>query len=131
MLLNDGADITQPCAGLDGMNAQPHAFERDLAQSLGQDRNLVADLEHAAGVAVKTILDHRDVEVDDVAILQDLVARNAMADLVVDRCADGLGVRAVTRRRIVEWGRDATLDVDHVVMAELVERLGGDSYNFV
>jgi hypothetical protein len=43
----------------------------------------LADVEHAAGVAVEAVLDHGDVDVDDVARLEHLVAGNAVADLVL------------------------------------------------
>jgi hypothetical protein len=46
-------------------------------------------------VAVVAILDDGDVEVEDVAVLQHLVAGDAVADHVVDRGADGLGVGRV------------------------------------
>jgi hypothetical protein len=73
------------------------------------------------------ILDDRDVEIDDVAVLQCLVARNAMADLMVDRGADRLRIGLVAGGRVVERRRNAALNIDHVVMAELVEFAGGDS----
>jgi hypothetical protein len=33
---------------------------------------------------VKAVLDHRDVDVEDVAVLQDALARNTVAYLMVD-----------------------------------------------
>jgi hypothetical protein len=67
------------------------------------------------------------IEVDDVAVLQLLVARNTMADLMVDRSADRLGVGRITRRCIVQRRRNAALHLDHVVVAEAVEFIGGDA----
>lgn len=45
-------------------------------------------MKHAAGVAVVAILDRGDVKVDDIAIFQLLIARYAMANLVIDRGTD-------------------------------------------
>src|SRR5690606_33841264 len=81
-----------------------------------------ADVVHAAGVAVPAVLDHGDVDVDDVAVLQDLgLARDAVADHVVDRGAHGLGEAAVA-----DVGRDRPLHLQDVVVADPVELLGGD-----
>ena len=66
------------------------------------------------------VLDDGDVDVDDVAVLQDLGrARDAVADDVVDRGADGLGEAAVA-----DVGRDRALHVDDVVVADAVQFLG-------
>ena len=80
----------------------------------------LADEVHAAGVAVEAVADHGDVDVDDVAGLQALIVRDAVADDVIDRGADGLGEAAV-----VEVGRHRALHVHDVVVAEPVELLGG------
>ena len=74
-----------------------------------------------------TILDDGDVQVDDVAVLEHLAAWHAVADLVVDRSADRLGVGRVARGGIIQRGRNAALHVDHVVMAQGVEFLGRDA----
>ena len=48
--------------------------------------------EHPTGIAVPAVLDHRDVDVDDVAFLQRFVVGNAVADLpLVDRAQIDLG----------------------------------------
>ena len=65
----------------------------------------LAHVVHAAGIAVVAVLDHGDVDVQDVAGLQHPVARDAVADLVVHGGADRLRERLVARRRIVEGGR--------------------------
>ncbi|MNT32463.1 hypothetical protein D3C72_1683460 [compost metagenome] len=79
-------------------------------------------MEHAAGVAVVAVLDDGDVDVQGVAILERLVVRDAVADHVVDRGADRLRVALV-----VERGRDGLLHVDDVVVADLVQLIGGDA----
>jgi hypothetical protein len=81
-----------------------------------------ADLEHPAGVAVVAVLDHGDVDVDDIAFFQLLRAGNAMADHMIDRGADGFGKAAIVERR-----RNRLLHIDHVVMANPVQFFGGDA----
>ena len=90
------------------------------------DRRL-ADVEHPAGVAVEAVLDHRDVDVHDVAGLQDAIPRNAVADLVIDRGADRLRERRVAGRCVVERRRHGLLHLDHVVVAQAIEVVGGDA----
>ena len=80
-----------------------------------------ADDEHAAGVAVPAVLDDGDVDVDDVAVLQRAVVRDAVAHLMVDRRADRLRVGDVARRRVVQRRRNAALHVHDVVVRQLVE----------
>ena len=99
-VLDRVADVAQAHAGLDLDDAVPHRLVGDLAQALGGDRAF-ADDEHAAGVAVPAVLDDGDVDVDDVAVLQRPVVRDAVADLVVDRGAERLRVGRVARRRVV------------------------------
>jgi hypothetical protein len=83
-------------------DADPHAFmghldTRRLARievSPTQNMRLVSPCQ--------AVLDDRDVEVDDVALLQRPVVGYAMADLVIDRGADRLGVGRVAGGRVVE-----------------------------
>jgi hypothetical protein len=123
MLLDGVPDVAEVRAGPHLGDAEPQALEGDLAQAPGEDAAVAvtADQEHPAGVAVVAVLDHRDVQIDDVALLERLVARNAVTDLVIDRGADGLGVGLVARGAVVEGRRDAALHLYHVVMAELVQ----------
>jgi hypothetical protein len=107
-------------------DALPHGLVGQSAQAPGGDRAF-ADRVHAAGVAVPAVLDHRDVDVDDVAVLQRALVRNAVADLVIHRGADRLRVRDVSGRRIVQRRRYGALYIDDVVVRQLVERLGGDA----
>ena len=76
--------------------------------------------EHLAGIAVVAVLDDGDVDVDDVAVFELFVAGDAMADLVVDRSADGFG-----KPFVVEGGGDGLLFVDDVVVADAVQCAGG------
>ena len=97
------------------------------ARRLRLDRRL-ADVEHAARVAVEAVLDHGDVDVDDVAVLQLLVARDAVAHDVVHRRAQRRGVGRVSRRRVVERRGDRVLHVDHVVVREVVDVARGRAH---
>jgi hypothetical protein len=114
-------DIAQARARPDAGDAEPQTFEGDLAQPAGLLADFIADHEHAAGVAVEAVLDHRDVQVDDVTLLQRTRCRNAVAHDMIDRRADRLRERAVARRRIVERRRDGFLLIHHVVMAQPVK----------
>ena len=124
--LDRAADVAEANAGLDLGDPLPHRVVGDLDQALRRDRAF-ADDEHPAGVAVPAVLDDGDVDVDDVAVLERPVVRDAVADLVVDRRADRLRVRRVAGRRVVERRRHRALLVDDVVVRDLVDRLGGDA----
>src|SRR6185437_961485 len=118
--LHGVADIAQRGARTHGVDALPHRLVGDVAQALRLHRGL-ARIEHAAGIAVPAVLDHGDVDVHDVAVAQHLVAGHAVADLVVHRGADRLGVGTMAGRRIVQRRGDRVLHLDHVVVAQLVE----------
>ncbi|RMS02430.1 hypothetical protein ALP75_200820 [Pseudomonas syringae pv. actinidiae] len=79
-------------------------------------------MKHSAGVAVVTVLDDRDVDVQRVAVLELPVAGDAVADHLIDRGADRLGKAFVVQR-----SRDRLLLVDDVVMADAVQFFGGDA----
>ena len=82
-------------------DAAPHGLVAGLGQALARSTGGLADEVHAAGVAVEAVADHRDVDIDDVAGLQAPLVRDAVADHVVDRGADGL-----REAPVVEIGRD-------------------------
>ncbi len=126
VLLDHIADIAQMRARFDLGNAQPHALVGDVAQAFGHDRRF-ADVEHAAGVAVIAVLDYGDVEIYDVAVFQYLVARDAVADDVIDRCADGFRIGRIARRTIIQRSRDGILHICHVFVAQAVQLAGGDA----
>jgi len=83
-----------------------------------------ADVVHATGVTEPAILDDRDIDIDDVAFLQDPVAGDAVADLLVDGGADRFGEPLVTQG---SW--NAFLNIHDVVVAQGVQFLGGDAGN--
>ena len=128
-LLNGMADIAQVHAGPDLQYAVPHGLVAQAAQAARGNAGVLfaTHHEHAAGVTVPAIFDHGDVDVENVAFFQRLVAGYAVANLVVDRCANRLGVGLVTGRRVIQRRRYGALLVDHVVVAELVQRVGGNA----
>ena len=76
---------------------------------------------------MKAVLDDRDIQIHDIAVLELLVARHAVAYLMVDRSADRLGIRDMAAGRIVERRGNGLLYVDHIVVAQLVEFTRGDA----
>ena len=84
---------------------------------MGRD---IADANHNAGIAMPAVFDHRDVDVDDVAVAQFLVIRgNAVANYFVHRRADRFGEAFV-----VERCRDRFLHVNDVIVANAVNFSG-------
>lgn len=128
--LNGMADVSQMVAWSDGPDAVPERFISQVAKTAG----LFADFshtEHAAGIPMKSFLDDGDVEIDDVSILEDAVAGNAVTDLMVDRSANRTGIGPMSLGRIIQGGRDGVLNLDHVVMAQAIQMVGGDARNHV
>ncbi len=119
MILDRSTDVSEIPSRPNGADAKPKAFMRDPAKSLSLNGN-ITDFEHSAGVAVEAVLYHRDVDVDDIALPQDLVTRHAMAHLMIDRGAYGLWVWLVTRRGVVERRRNDFLKIHHEIMAKSV-----------
>jgi hypothetical protein len=76
---------------------------------------------HAAGVAEPAVQRNGDIYIDDVAIRQSFITGDAVADDMVDGCADGFGKATVIQRR----GRGAM--GENEVMADLVEMVGGNA----
>ena len=114
------ADVTQAPARAHLHDAEPHAFVGDLDQAACLDARL-ADAKHAAGVAVEALLYDRHVDVQDIPALQHAVTGNAVADLMVYRSADRLGVGLVAGRRVIQRRGNGILHLDHVFMAQRIE----------
>src|SRR5262245_45841364 len=89
--LDGVTDGAQAYAGAHGADPAPHRLAGDVDQAL-RVRCDPSHREHARAVAVKSVLYYRHVDIDDIALLQSAVARNAVADDVIDRGADRLGV---------------------------------------
>jgi hypothetical protein len=97
----------------------------DVDQPLRCGRHF-ADREHPARVPVPAVFDDSDVDVDDVALFEAAIARNAVADDVVDGRADGFRESAV-----IERGRDCALHIHDVVVAAVVDLVRGRPCNDV
>ena len=120
MLLDCRADISQLYAGPRHIHADHQALIGHIDQ-LARFQRHIADQEHAASVAMPAIDDDRHVDIDDVAILQRLVVRNAMAHHLIDR-----GAAAVREPAIAERGRHAAKR-DHVCAHDIVQLARGDA----
>ncbi len=114
--LDDLADVAEIGSVPDRLDAAPHALVSNFRKAARLNRRF-ADIKHAAGVAVKTVLDNRDVDVDDVARFEFLRSWYAMADDMIHRGADGFWVGLVAGRRVVQRRGYGVLQVHHVVMA--------------
>jgi len=62
------------------------------------------------------------------AFFERLVVGNAVADLVVDRSADGFGVGVMPPWRIVQRRRDGSEHLRGVGFGQAVEFVGGDAW---
>src|SRR3546814_7125268 len=102
-----------------------HRLMRGFGEAPGKDAGL-ADVVHAAGIAMETILDDSDVDVDDIPFLQHFRAGNAVADDVIDRGADRLRERRTSAAAaVVQRCRDAVQRADDVLVADAVQLVGG------
>jgi len=68
-----------------------------------------------------TIENNGHIDIDDIAVDQRPIPRNAMADHVIDRGAGGFGIAAIAQRRRCRAMRQGE------VMAKLVQLPGGDA----
>lgn len=92
MALDSMADIAQARPGLDLAYTGPHRLEGHVHQAPGLGRH-VADHVHLAGVGNEAAFFQGDVDVDDVAVLEQLLgAGHAVAHHFVDRSVDAEGV---------------------------------------
>ena len=91
-------DIAHPVARLRLLDAQHQTLIGDLDQLARLDRGL-ADQIHAAGVAVPAVDNRGHVDIDDIALVQFLVAGDAVAHDMVDRGAAAVGETAIAERR--------------------------------
>ncbi len=109
------ADVPELNPRPDEANAAAHGLVSNIAHTLTLYCGL-PHVEHPARIPVEALLDHGDVHVDNVAVFEGAVARNSVADHVIDGSADGFGKAAVVQRR-----GDRLLPVDDIVMADRVE----------
>ena len=122
VLLDDMADIAQGNTRFYQVDRLVQAFLGDSDQPLCVGWNL-ADSKHLAGITVKTVLNHRDIDIDDVPGFQDLaIAGYAVTDDLVYRGADRLGESVV-----VERGGDSLLVFDDILVTETIQFTGTDT----
>ena len=107
-------------------NAEPHGLIGYRAQTLRLFPDFT-NLKHAAGITMETILDDRDVNIDDIAVLERPGTRYAVANLVVDRGAYGTGIGRMSRRAVVKGGGNRMLDIDHVIVTQAIQFPSGDT----
>ncbi|VXA81772.1 conserved hypothetical protein [Aeromonas veronii] len=119
--LNNSANLGNAGTRTHLLDSGVEALLRNLAELAAQRGGFTHD-EHGRGIAVVTILDNGDIQVDDVAIAQLLVVRDAVTDHIVHRGADGFGEAVVVER---SWNR--LLYVDNIVVAEGVQFVSGDA----
>ncbi|MNP48987.1 hypothetical protein D3C76_1431430 [compost metagenome] len=86
--LDSRTEGTQANAWLDHLQCQVEAFLGHFTQALAQNGRF-ADDEHLRGVTVVLVFNDSDVDVNDVAIFQQLfVIRDTVADHFINRDAD-------------------------------------------
>src|SRR5882757_1664713 len=119
--LNRVSDIAQPRARLHGFDSTPHRFETGFRQPLRMRRRLAGEI-HPAGIAMESIANHSDIDVDDVAGLEPLVIRNSVTHHVIHGSTDRLRKPAV-----IEVRGNRALHIYNVVVADLIELFGGDT----
>jgi hypothetical protein len=122
MALDGVGDIAHSVSGLRLLYPEHQAFVGDIDQPPRLERN-VADQEHSAGVAVPAVEDRGDVDVDDVALLEDLLAGYSVADDMVDRRA-----AAPREAAIAERGRNRS-GIERHPLHDRVDLVGRDARN--
>ena len=118
--LDHCADHRQRTARLDRLDGAHGRLVRALDQQ-SVFRTDVTGQEGGVGVAVYPVDVGGDVDIHDVAIGNDGRVRDAVADDLIQRGAAGLRETLVTQRRRVG------AVVDHVVMGDPVQFIGGDT----
>ena len=96
-VLNRCADVTERVAWLHRLDPHHQGIMGDLDQALGLPAELAGHI-HPARIAEPAVDDHGHVDIQDVAVLQHLAARNAVADHVIDADAGGVLIALVSDR---------------------------------
>src|SRR6478609_633808 len=118
--LDDAADDVDLAARAGGSDAAHHRLVRAFDEQAGLLVD-VADEVGRVGVAVDAVDVGRDVDVDDVAVLERPRVGDAVADDLVDARAHGL------REALVAEGRGVGAVVEHVLVGDRVELVGRDT----
>ena len=114
------ADVADMVAGLGRLDTEHQAFIGHIDKALGLHRH-IADEEHAAGVAVPAVQLRRHVDIDNIAVLQFLVRRDAVADDMIDRNTAAMRVAAVA-----QGGRNPATAHRHFAH-DIVQLFGADA----
>ena len=118
-------DIAKSGSGFYFQDAEIHRLLTQFHEACGANW-YVTHREHFAGVPMVTVLDDGDVDVDDVTALEFLGSGDAMANRVVDRCADGFREASV-----IERGRNGALSVHNVIVTNAVQFFRRDSRDHI
>lgn len=107
-------DIAKRVAGFDCFYPLEKRIVRHLNQTLGFARELAGDV-HARGVAVPSIDDHGDIDIENITVLQPLFPGNAVAHHVVHTDATGVLIPLVPdggrcRARLIHHAGDSSVD---------------------
>ena len=113
-------DVAQARPGFDLLNALPHGLIAGRRQAAGEYGGIAHQV-HSAGVAVESVADHRDVDIDDISAFEAFVPGNAVAHHMIDGSADGLRKTAV-----IEVGWDGFQLFNDKVVAALIELIRRD-----
>ena len=105
----------------------PHGLIGDGAKTFGCNGG-IAHNEHATCVTMPAVFDDGDVDVDDIAFFKLLVIGNAVANLMVDGGANGLWIGGVSGRLVIEGCWNGALNLNHEIMGQLVQFVGGDAW---
>ena len=91
---------------------------RDAAQMFAHDGRLTDD-KHFRGIAVETIFDYGDINVNDIAIFQQLsIVRDTVAHHFINRDANGFRIAV-----IAEAGRNRVLFINNVIITDAIQPL--------
>ena len=94
--LNGMANIARCIARFDGFDAEHERVIGDLREALGAAVDLSHGI-HTRGVAVPTVNNDCDIYIDNIAVFERLGVRNAVADHMVDRCANRMLIAAIAQ----------------------------------
>ena len=120
--LDRRADRAQVDARFNHLQRQVQAFLSDAAQALAENRRF-ADDKHFGGIAMEIIFNDGHVDIDDIAIFQQLaVIRDTVTDHFIDRNADGFRIAV-----IAEAGGNGLLLVNDIVVTDAVQFAGADA----
>lgn len=123
-LVDDGSDVPNPFSRRDFANPEPHRMAGDVDEAECGLTHF-PDRVHFRRVAMKSVENDGDVDIDDVPFDEGAWAGNPVTDHFVDGRADRLGKALVVERR---WDR---VVFNNEVVTQLVEFVGRDTRRHV